>query len=221
MIEMTVLREIAAQITRVRKDSAVEVVQSDDRLVEEGQLETLKEMIAGDRIVYSACVLGLLQIGGELRLYWHSKADADNVVYGEFFLQTPLLFGPKNTLPPIFQDMTFGSLQLKNTRLLDWYALNGGPIHALLRVIDGRLDDNVLIFNEKELFQSELTCDTYLKEVARTKGVFYWQYLYCKDKSLQPFEVAALERGLDFLESAFEEDCTDLRQRLRNAGRIP
>jgi hypothetical protein len=219
---MTILNEIAAQVARVRKSSAVEVMQSDDRLVDQSQLEILKEVVADDPIAYSACVLDLLQIGEELRLYWRSKAEEeDDVVYGEFLLQTPLTFGAKCSLPPIFKEMAFGSLQLKDTRLFDWYGQNGGPIHALLRVIDGRLDDNVLIFNERDLFQSGLTCDTYLKEVARTKGVFYWQYLYCKDKKLQPFEVAALERGLNFLESTFKEDCADLRQRLRDAGRMP
>ncbi len=219
---MSTLTEIAEQIARLQSSGAVEVIKSDDRLEPEEKLGALKELVAEDRIKYPECVLELTRIGEALRAYWRSvEAIEGEQVLGEFLLQTPLRFGPDSTLPDTFQDMKFGALQLRDTRVLDWYGYNGGPVHALLRVIDQRLDDKVWIFDERNLFESELVCSDYLRELARTKGVFYWQYLYCKDRRLQPFEVAALERGLSFLESAFQENCDDLRKRLAASPRSP
>lgn len=115
----------------------------------------------------------------------------------------------------MFKTRRYDGIDLNETRVFDYYAYNGGPISVLLPVRNGRLEDGVLIFNERNLFRTSLTYETYLKALTLTRGLLFWQYLLCIDAKVERYEVGALERGLKFLEQIFPNDeYADLRSRL-------
>jgi hypothetical protein len=221
---MSILDDLISVVREIEGTTGIEVIRATYPPEMRSQVtrEQLLEILTDDDLSYPACVPELLGVGDSLGIYWKVPGEGDgNDLYGEFYLRTPLFFARSNLLPEILQVQEHSGIDLREVRELDTYAFNAGPIHALMRVVGQKLEDHIYVFNERDVFNSDLDCTTYLKTIVRTRGILYWQYLYCKDKKLQPFEVAALERGLNFLESTFEEDCTDLRQRLREARRTP
>jgi hypothetical protein len=154
-----------------------------------------------------------LFISDELFVYWKNKEKEESkILAGEFHLRSPFLFASESELNDVFKHKKYDSIDLEETRVFDYYPYNGGPIHALLKVEGGTLRDEVLIFNEEDVFRTSLTYQTYLAALHVTKGVIYWQYLYCQRIKAKDYEKKQLKRGLDFIEAQFSaEDYAELR----------
>jgi hypothetical protein len=215
---MSVLDDLAAEVHALGGSELVEVLYRNDRLVDESQVVHLREMLTAIfKLEAAAQVEELLRIDDSLHVYWKRKgASEDNAVFGEFHLRTPILFGPKNDLNETYKSKKYDGVNLHDTRVFDYYAYNGGPIYSLLPVHNGRIDDTVLVFNEKAVFSTTLTCSAYLEQLRRTRGVLFWQYLFCKDAKVESYELDALKRGLEFIARVFpKDDFSDLQRGLQ------
>ncbi len=137
-------------------------------------------------------------------------------MFGEFTLQSVLEFGGKNILHPVFLESQYAGVDLRTTRVFDYYLYNGGPIFALLPVVEDRLLDSVLIFDKERLFKTTLVFADYLQVLRQTKGFLLWQYLYCEGIHPAPYEIDTMERGLQFVDRAFPDgEYVDLKARLK------
>ena len=215
---MTIFDSIAAVIDGLKRSSHVEVLFNKNKLTPDDQLiyqQTVLEAIIDLKVPLS--IAESLKIDGDLHVYWKSKVhQEDKGVFGEFFLQSVIVFGASNQLNEVFLSRRYKTIaDMREMRVFDYYAYNGGPIYSLLRVIDDRLDEHVYVFNERDVFTTTLDYAEYLKRVRLTRGFQFWQYLFCESPDIKDYELAAIKRGLDFLESEFpNDDYSDLKGKL-------
>jgi hypothetical protein len=219
---MSIYTDIAGQIQRLKTSPAIEVKYHKDTLTPPSQIETVRGTLGS--VFDLQCppsVANSVEIDDELYVYWKSREQsAEDAVFGEFFLRSVLVFGLTNDLSPTFLSQPYGDIDLRNTRVFDYYAYNGGPIHALLPASGQRIEDGVLIFNEKQVWRTSLDYATYLDVLRRTRGFLFWQYLFCDRIRVEQHEMVALKRGFAFVEREFPgDDYSDLRERLRHLER--
>jgi hypothetical protein len=159
-----------------------------------------------------------VEIDDQLNVYWRQRAEssADDPTLGEFFLRSVLVFSGKNDLNAVFRK-EYDGVDLKDTRVFDYYPYNGGPIYALLPAVGERIEDRVLIFNERQVSPTALDYMAYMKELRLTRGFLYWQYLFSDRLDVEEYELRAIQRGLAFVEREFpHDDYVDLRARLKH-----
>jgi hypothetical protein len=163
----------------------------------------------------SAAVAETTSIESEFSAYWKGKpTDTAPVVLGEFNLRSVLKFGRENELNEVYFEYEYDVWDLRETRVFDYYAYNGGPIYALLPVNEHRLEDNVLVFDERNLYKTDLDFSSYLAALAGSKGFLYWQYLFCENVACEPYHIEPIEQGLAFIEATFpRSDLSDLKNR--------
>lgn len=215
---MTIFDNIAAEIDGLKRSPHIEVLFHKNKLTPDDQLiylRTILEPVIGLHVPSS--IAESLKIDDDLHVYWKSKVDPENnAVFGEFLLQSVLLFGVSNQLNEVFLSRHYKAVpDMREMRVFDYYAYNGGPIYSLLRVADGRLDEQVYVFNERDVFTTTLDYAEYLKRVRVTRGSQFWQYLFCENPDVRDYELAAIKRGLVFVESEFpEDDHSELKSKL-------
>jgi hypothetical protein len=216
---MNIFYDLARGIERLTNTPAIEVLFQKVDLVDDAKAERVRRTLSSvfDLDVAPA-VQESVRIADNFYVYWKKKNASDgDAVFGEFYLNTVLLFGLENELDPTFKSKKYGDIDLDDTRVFDHYKFNGGPIYSLLPLRDGHLEDKVLVFNEKSLFSTTLTYSTYLEQLRRTRGALFWQYLFCEDAKVEPYEVDALARGIDFVAKTFPgDDYEELQQRLKS-----
>jgi hypothetical protein len=213
---MSILDSLAGEIKRLQRSKHIEV-----RFEKCGLIRPSEEMredvetIVGLKLPPS--VVNSLQIEDDLYVYWKSAAHSeDSSVFGEFFLLSVLLFANENNLNEQYQSRSYKAIEdMRRMRVFDYYAYNGGPIYSLLQVTGEKLEDRVFVFNERDVFTTTLDYGSYLSALLQTRGFLYWQYLFCENPQLEPYEVEAVERGLVFVEQEFpEDDYRGLHERL-------
>lgn len=214
---MTIFDELSGQIRALQRSPAIEVRFHNSTLADEAKAARVRRTLASIfDLEVAPSVAESVRIADNLYVYWKQKdAPDDDAVFGEFYLSTVLLFGPENELNAAFKSKTFDGMDLNDTRVFDHYKYNGGPIYALVPVRNGRIEEDVLIFNEKRLLKTALTYPTYLEALRLTRGVRFWQYLFCENPRVEPYEIDALAGGLAFIAQVFPgDDYRDLRLRL-------
>jgi len=104
---------------------------------------------------------------------------------------------------------------LGDMRIADAVTDHAGPLHTLFEIRNGRISEQLFLFDSRELRRLELSYDAYLDMAAATRGIIYWQCLFC-DWWIAPRMAQVLSAELDFLESRFPTTELDtLRRRLR------
>lgn len=213
---MSVVDRLIEVAQAIGKTPDVDVHYADIELLD-GSTDSLWTLVTGRQEQLPAVLRDMLRIGDRLGVSWQSKSEVDGQpVLGEFFLRSPLALVSGNALPEALQERKAAGIDLRNVREFDFQPRSSGPIHALLPVEAGSITDRIFIYDEVEALPSELTCASYLEALTRTRGIFFWQYLYC-DKRIEPIDVRVIASGLRFLEEAFGEDCSELRRRLEDA----
>lgn len=220
---MSVFVEIAAEIERLRGSASFEVEFWARDLLPPGQMTAAKTAAALQFLPFECppTVARSVEIAKELAAYWKPRtSQGKHAVTGEFFLRPVLTFGLDNEIASVFKTREYDGIDLETTRVFDYYHRNGGPIYALLQVVGSALDDKVLVFDEDNVYRTSLRYDTYLQKVRLTRGLLFWQYLFCERVTVDPGRVQRLRRGLSFLEAEFPgDDYSDLWKRLeRIAG---
>lgn len=216
---MNPFEQLAGEVDRLRKSQPrIEVLFSRNSLVPQSRINDLRtdlETILGLKI--PAAIIESVHVDDNLYAYWKSAdRSEEETVFGDFFVRSVLLFAPENDLNEVFQPRSYDIVgNLRETRVFDYYAYNGGPIYSLLRVIDGTIDERVYIFNEREVFATALDYANYLAALRLTRGFLFWQYLFCEKLRPEEYEIRAIRRGLSFVEEGFPEDSyRDLWERL-------
>jgi len=215
---MTIFDSIATEIDNLKRSPHVEVLfhknklTPDDRLI---HLRTDLESIIGLKLPPS--IADSVKIDDDMHVYWKSKVRPEGSgVFGEFFLQSVTLFADNNQLNEVFLSRRYKAIDdMRAMRVFDYYAYNGGPIYSLLRLVDGRLDEQVYVFNERDVFTTTLDYAEYLKRVRLTRGFQFWQYLFCESPDIEDYDLAGIKRGMAFIESEFpKEEYSELRSKL-------
>lgn len=216
---MNIFHSLAAEIQKLRDSPHVEVLAEKSKLTDQQDLSDTRsafELLI--KVTLPTAVAETAWIDDDLHVYWKtSNHGKDQQTFGEFHLRSALMFTPRNGLNEVFLAKTYDGIDLRAMRVFDYYPYNGGPIHALLRVKDKQLEDGVYIFNERDVFRTSLLYQQYIGVLRVTRGFLYWQYLFCENPKLEEYEVAAIERGLSFVEREFpDDDYSDLRRRQRS-----
>ena len=104
---------------------------------------------------------------------------------------------------------------MRETRSIDYAAYSGRGIHALLRVQDDHLLDDVLLFDGRHVYPMGLAYLAYVEMVRLTRGIAYWQFLFCQGADVGAPRKETIRQGLELLETTFpDEDYSDLKRRL-------
>jgi hypothetical protein len=159
------------------------------------------------------CPLSLqpgLLLPSAVSVTWQYSRD----VSGEVQLSN-LLSSMHRTLDASLLNVTVDGHLLGDMRIADAVLDNAGPLHTLFEVRDGRISEQLFLFDSRELRRIELSYDAYLDMAAATRGIVYWQYLFC-ERRVTPGMAQVLSAELEFLEARFPEPELDtLRRRLR------
>jgi hypothetical protein len=97
--------------------------------------------------------------------------DIDPVV-DEFFLRSVLVFAAANNLNDVYLSRSYEAIDLRATRVFDYYPFQGGPIYSLLPIVEKRIEDRVYIFNEKGVYRTSLDYSSYLEAVRLTRDSY-------------------------------------------------
>ncbi|MCV9961722.1 hypothetical protein OIU34_07380 [Pararhizobium sp. BT-229] len=160
-------------------------------------------------------ILSALRIDTELGAYWIYQGKAGTKVSGEFVLCSPLVFMMESRLDEAFFDEPYDGIDLRETRSIDYAAYSGRGIHALLRVQKDRLIDNVLLFDGRHVYAMGLAYLDYVEMVRLTRGIAYWQFLFCQGADIGAPRIETIRQGLELLAATFpDEDYSDLMLRL-------
>lgn len=139
-------------------------------------------------------------------------------VAGEIKIGNPLAVR-KRKLDESVLDWTLGGTTLRDTRILDDVVDYAGPLSVLFRIGAQVVEPTLYLFDSRELRKLELTYDAYLDWAAVSRGIVFWQYLFCDDTNT-PDVAKALEAGLALLAlAAPDERLEDLGERLRRRTR--
>lgn len=126
-----------------------------------------------------------------------------------------LLSTMHRTLDDSLHTVTVDGHRLGDMRIADAVLDKAGPLHTLFEVRDGMISEQLFLFDSRELRRIELTYAAYLDMAAATRGIIYWQYLFC-DRKLPRTVEEVLSAELAFLESRFPAaEHGLLRERLR------
>jgi hypothetical protein len=142
----------------------------------------------------------------------------DDRVSGEFSLSNALMTMHR-TLDESLHSWTLKGIKLSETRFVDAVVLHGGPIYTLIVVNDEGISEQLYLFDTRELFELELSYEEYLRTLSLTKGITYWQYLFCGEMRLGAFEKAVLDEEITFLQKKFtNRDYQGLRAKWEEKG---
>jgi hypothetical protein len=214
---MSIFNDISSQIGQLLALPEFKVKFHKLSLVPQSEIDDVREVLNSVlKIRCPPAIASSVEIDDQLNVYWNAEGGAGgDMVFGEFFLRSVLLFGKRNELNSTFLSKEYNGVDLRKTRVFDYYAYNGGPIYALFPVVENVIEDRVLIFNEKQVSRTSLDYMRYLQLVRRTRGFMFWQYLFCERIDLEEYELAAIQRGLAFIERKFPtESYSDLKQHL-------
>jgi len=214
---MSIFNDISSQIAQLLARPEFNVKFHKSSLVPESEIDDVREVLTSVlKVRCPPAIESSIEIDDQLNAYWSAEAGpGGDTVFGEFFLRSVLLFGKRNELNSTFVSKEYEGVDLRNTRVFDYYAYSGGTIHALFPVVENVIENRVLIFNEKQVAQTSLDYMGYLHLVRRTRGFLFWQYLFCEHINLEEYELAAIRRGLAFIELKFPgESYSDLKQHL-------
>lgn len=139
-----------------------------------------------------------LYLPDEVSVDWR---HADRIA-GDWSLSNHL-FTRRRLLDDSVLDQTLGGIRLGDTRVVDAALRQGEPIYTLVHAPDGRLSDRLYVYDTRELFPMEIAYDAYLRALSVTKGILYWQFLYCRGLRLRGFERDVLGGEIEFLRAEF------------------
>jgi hypothetical protein len=213
---MTIFESLAAEVDNLRRSPRVRVRYSKNKLVRrDGIRDDVRQFLAFD---VPPLFVETVDFEDNMHVYWSAADNPEDApgVFGEFFMVSVLLLPDKNDLDPIYQSREYAAIpDMRDMRVFDYYAYNGGPIYSLLQVKQGRLGDEVFVFDERDVFRTSLSYDRYLQMLCLTRGFLMWQYLFCKGARVEQYDIESIERGLAFIEREFpHDDYSELRDRL-------
>ncbi len=130
------------------------------------------------------------------------KSENNDKISGEFSLNNIFLAVDK-TLDESLHEWQFKEIKLADMRIMDSVIFNGEPIYTLIHLGSSGIAENLYTFNTRELFLMELNYEEYLKKMIQTKGIIYWQYLFCREMQLTGYEKAVIKEEIKFLETTF------------------
>lgn len=108
---------------------------------------------------------------------------------------------------------------LEQLRVFDTQPIGGTGTCTAFRLTDGPTSPEIWYFDMTQgSVRLHTTYGDYLDTLLRTRGLYYWQYLFAEpDRNENAMSVAlpTVRAGLDFLARAFpDDDLSDLRSRL-------
>jgi hypothetical protein len=216
---MSVFEDIVTSTKDLSSRKTFSVLKSTTFLVDnfETKKASLRRLVSAvSDVVCPPAVLEGLQIDTELSLYWKHDDGTKRGAIGEFILPSPLIFMLESRLSDVFFDEKYDGVDLRNTRTIDYSGYTAKGIHALLEVKRSKLVDDVILFDERQVFRLHMTYLEYMALIRRTRGIEYWQLLYCDGIDKDNPRLETIDRGLKVLRHEFpEEDFSDLLERLR------
>lgn len=221
---MSIIDRLAEEITQLRGMPEFDILHSNNDLVPQASLRSgVMRRIFDDIVKVSAsgAILESLAIDDKMFIHWRKREPSgDGEIAGEFNLQSALLFAAKIDIGEPFMSENDYGMDLNTLRVIDYSAFEGGPIYALLPVADLNLGDDVIVFNKEKMLRTSLTYASYLETLLLTRGFLYWQYLFCEEVTMQPYENDAIVRAIAFLKKSFpSDDFSSLDTRLSTVRR--
>lgn len=217
---MNSLEKIVDAIHDLKARRGFVVMRSKSRLVDDfaskaKDLRELAEMTTD--IECPAAILPALEISDELAVYWKHAAAK---VAGEFILRSPLVFMVESGFDTAVLEETFDGVKLGETRTVDNAGYSGHGWYALLEVRDGKLVDEVLFFDSHHMYRMGISFAEYISRACLTRGIEYWQLLYCEGVDRDSPRLEEIGRGLELLSREFrDDDYADLFERLERLKR--
>jgi len=196
-----VLSKLGQSIRELRSYQHL-TVSGDDEGLEEVSLADLGELTHAFREMFGFGCPETLQVGLALPDLLSVNWQADPKVSGELALSNHFLT-MNRTIDESLSDRVMKGVKLGDTRILDAVVLHGGPIHVVVPTSRAGLGEQLYVFNTREMFELEIDYTEYLRQLSFSKGVTYWQYLFCRNLRLTGFEKAVLQQELAFLQLAF------------------
>jgi hypothetical protein len=154
---------------------------------------------------------GLLNFPGQTNVEWRGKGEGKLVPSGSFRIENieTSLLQQGNIVPINNEDIPAETLTLlKECHYFDTFPNFTWDIATLL-YYDKKADSFKLFFLDKlELFPLELSPAEYIQMCMLTKGMYYWQYLFCDasaQKSVNVYKHPYIDQIIPFLRATFPE----------------
>lgn len=139
-------------------------------------------------------------------------------IAGEIMIRNPLM-SLKRTLDPSVMDWTLEGVPLAETRILDQVTDNAGPFWIVFRITKTEVDPTLYLFDQRDLWTLRIDFNAYLEMAALTRGIVFWQFLFCDD-AMPPDVTKALQEGLQHLRKrAADPGLDELDRRLKERSR--
>jgi hypothetical protein len=196
-----VLLDLRQAVRELRSYSDL-TINAEDVGLDEAPLADVEENVEAFREMFGfGCPETLkpgLALPDLLSIDWQSGA----IVSGEFELSNHFLT-MNRTVDETLCDWVMKGIRLGDMRIVDAAVMHGGPIHVLVPASPSGLAEQLYVFNTREIFELELNYTDYLRQLSLSKGITYWQYLFCRGMRLSGFEKQILRQELAFVQSAF------------------
>jgi hypothetical protein len=196
-----VLSDLRQTIRELRSHPHL-TVNVDDMGLDEATLADIGENTEAFREMYGFGCPETLQPGLALPDLLSIDWKSGDKVSGEFALSN-LFLTMNRTVDESLRDWVMKGIRLGDMRIVDAVVLHGGPIHVLVPASPSGLAEQLYVFNTREMFELELNYTDYLRQLSLSKGITYWQYLFCQGMKLSGFEKEVLRQELAFVQSAF------------------
>jgi hypothetical protein len=196
-----ILDGLAEVIRELSADSRLALNSNDEGLDDEGRADAgdLPEMFEQ---LYGYPCPETLKAGLYLPDTLSADWKLDDIVSGEFSLSN-IFLTIHRTLDESLHQWTLKDISLSETRFVDAVVLHGGPIYALIVLTGEGISEQLYLFDTREMFELELSYEEYLRTLILTKGIIYWQYLFCRERRLAAFEKSVLDKEITFLQTTF------------------
>jgi len=156
----------------------------------------------------------------ELGLFWKVKKSEDPEILGEFHLENVInaISIPTAQVQVYNEDLDEATKSLmRRAHYFDAQPSQGWNTATVLLLDDGKAFPELWFMDDNRMHQMELSISTYFDALFLTKGMYYWQYLYCEPGAYAQadlYKKQYIARMMEVLPSLFPEaDYGNLRER--------
>jgi hypothetical protein len=187
MMETNLIQKFSKLFDEVEKNDRVEIVSSQTNFPtpSESLRNDINQLFTeryGYRIPDS--LIELVSFPAKLCLDWRVKGSQDPELFGEFCLENIInaITLDKNQVKVTDEDIDEGTkILMRKARYFDTQPQKGWDTATVLILEEGRTFPDLWLLDDLQLFKMRMSMEEYFDALFLTKGMYYWQYLFCDE----------------------------------------
>ena len=221
-------QRIEKMFKEVKTNPKIEVISSNHKFhpYDERLIEKLENMLAeeyGYRLPDT--VRELVNFPAEVSLFWEYKDDDEDGIFGELHLVNIInaLSLTSNKVKVYNQDLDENTKSMiQKACFFDAQPSKGWNTATVLISERGRELPELWLLDNSSIHRMDLGIEEYFEELIVTKGIYYWQYLYCDKAAFTAapyYKKNSIRKIIEVLPSLFpNRNYFGLKHRLERIG---